>query len=488
MVAISTSSFGGLDIEGLVAQYRLIELGSRSSIEGRKEVLESRKEALSELDSKLLALYKLGERFSDIILDVFNSRQGSSSDSELFTVSAGVAAQPGSHDITISRLASIDTRVSQQYVATGTNVSDSFTGEQTFGILVAHPTDVDPNNREEITVTVSAATFDNKTNDEVLADIALAINNAMSAAVTAGTIDSDEQTVASVVSEETGTSRLVLRSGQSGETYSLQFNDTDGLLANLQVNAASQSTGTSGGYITAANELNSLFTIDGLAFTRDSNFVEDALEGVSIQLLGTTATTETITITTDTEAVKSEVQDFMDAYNEVIEFLNDKTATDGEFRGDSTYSTLKFQLRSIISAVVSNTETTDYNQLSEIGISINRDGTLYFEDETKFETALATNTSLVSDLFVATDGVAVALNEFVVNYTKTSGIISTSEDAVEATLRYQETRLENFDERLEKKVERFREQLLRLQSVYLEMQQQSAFFSNFSSQLSGLSG
>jgi len=485
MVAISTASFGGLDIEGLVAQYRLIELGSRSSLESKKEILESRKQALSDLDSKLSTLYKLGERFSDVILDVFNTRQGESSATELFTVSAGSTAQVGSHSITVSRLASVDTRVSQQYVASNSDFGAIVT-DQSFGISVAKPTDADPNNREEITVTVSAATF-SQTNDEVLADIALAINNAMSAAATAGTIDSDEKTVASIVSEETGTSRLVLRSGQSGETYSLQFNDTDGLLTTLQGNAASQATGTSGGYSTAANELSAQFTIDGLAFTRDSNFVDDALGGVSIQLLSTTATTETITVTADTEAVKKEAQDFIDAYNEVIKFLNDKTATDGEFRGDMTYSTLKFQLRGIIAAVVSDTESSDYNTLREIGIGIKRDGTLYFEDETKFETALATNTSLISDLFVATDGVAVALNDFIVNFTKTSGIISSSKDAVKATLRYQDTRLENFDERLDKKVERFRAQLLRLQAVYVEMQQQSAFFASFSSQIGSLS-
>ena len=482
MVAISTSYFGGLDIEGLVEQYRAIELGSRSSLESKKDVLESRKQALSDLDSKLSALYKLGERFSDIILDVFNTRQGESSDSELFTVTAGATAQIGSHSITVSRLASIDTRVSQQYVASSSDFGAIVT-DQSFEISVAKPTDADPNNREEITVTVSAATF-SQTNDEVLADIARAINDAMSAAATAGTIDSDEKTVATVVSEETGTSRLVLRSGQSGETYSLQFNDTDGLLATLQVNAASQSTGTSGGYMTAADELSAQFTIDGLAFTRDSNFVDDALVGVGIQLLSTTATTETITVTADTEAVKQEAQSFIDAYNEVIEFLNDKTAMDGEFRGDSTYSTLKFQLRGIIAAVVSDTESSDYNTLREIGIGIKRDGTLYFEDETKFETTLAINTNLISDLFVGTDGVAVTLNSFVINYTKAKGIISSSEDAVKATLRYQDTRLENFDERLEKKVERFREQLLRLQAVYVEMQQQSAFFASFSSSLS----
>ena len=482
MTAISTSTYGGgLDIEGLVAQYRAIELESRTSLEDRKDTLQSRKTALSELDSKLSALYTLGDRFSDIIQNVFDSRQGESSNTDLFTVSADSTALVGSHSLTISRLASIDTRVSQQYVADDSDFGAIGT-DMSFGILVAHPTDGDPNNTEEITVTISAATF-SQTNEEVLEDIAIAINDAMSSAATAETIDADEKAVASVVSEESGTSRLVLRSGQSGETYSLQFNDTDGLLTTLQLNNASQSTGTSGGYMTPAAELNAQFTIDGLNFTRDSNFVEDALEGVSIQLLNTTSTAETLNITADVETVKAEAQSFIDTYNEVIEYLNEKTMTGGELLGDTRYSTLKYQLRSIITAVVSDTESTDYDRLSDIGIGINRNGTLYFEDEDAFETALATNTSLVSDIFIGSDGVSVQLNDFIIDYTETGGIISVSEDAIDASLEYQETRLDNFDARLEKKVERFREDLLRLEQVYVQVQQQSSYFSNLSSQM-----
>jgi flagellar hook-associated protein 2 len=213
--------------------------------------------------------------------------------------------------------------------------------------------------------------------------------------------------------------------------------------------------------------------------------VDDALEGVNIQLLGMTSTTESITVTADLESVKQEVQDFMDAYNEVVTFLNEQTDTEGEFRGDSTYSTLKFELRNIINAQVTNVLSSDYDRLHEIGIGVKRDGTLYFEDDEEFETALSTNPQVVSDLFTADDGITVVLNDFLVNYTRASGIISTSKKTVEASLRYQETRLETFDERLEKKVERFRQDLLRLQSVFLEMQQQSSFFTNFSGGLGG---
>lgn len=485
MVAISTASFGGLDIEGLVEQYRAVEEIPRVTLEAKKDALESRKQALTDLDSKLSALYKLSERFSDILLNVFDTKTAESSDTALFTVTADSSALAGSHDLEISRLASVDTRVSKQYDADVTDPAfTSISTEQSFGIIVAHPTEADPDNTEEITVAISASTF-SQTNDEVLQDIANAINDAMSAAVTAETIDSDEKAVASVVSEESGVTRLVLRSGQSGETYALQFNDTDGLLSTLEVNLAAQSSGTGGGYIKAASDLSAQFTLDGLSFTRDSNFVDNALEGVSIQLLGTTTVTESISITSDTESVKQEVQDFMDAYNEVIEFLNEQTDVEGEFRGDSTYNTLKYQLRALITAQVTDVASSEYDRLSEIGIGVNRDGTLYWEDDEAFETALSIDESLISDLFIATDGVTVTLNAFIVDYTESSGIISISKKTVDASLSYQETRLENFDDRLEKKVERFMDDLLRLQSVYLEVQQQSSFFTNFSSMLGG---
>ena len=478
MAAISTSFFGGLDIEGLVEQFRQIELGPRFRFEARRDALTTRKQALNDLDSSLSALFNLGKRFSDIILDVFNTKTGESSDTSLFTVSAGADAQLGAHDLSISRLASIDTRVSRQYVSTDSDFTLLLT-DQTFGIVVAHPTDADPANTVEISVTVSAATF-SQSNDDVLADISSAINDAMSAAVTAETIDSDEAAVATVVSEASGQSRLILRSGQSGETYELQFNDTSGLLGTLDINAGVQSSGTSGGFITAAADLSAQFTLDGLSFTRDSNFVEDALEGVGLQLLNTTSGTETITISADTESVKAEVQDFIDTYNAAIELLNEKTLAGGVFRGDVTYSTLKFQLRGLVSAVVTDTISTSFDQLIELGIGVKRDGTLFFEDETLLDNALSTNPKLVSDIFSGTDGIAVTLNDFVVNFTKSSGIIDGSTKAIDASVRRQDDRLDSFDARVENRVERFRDDLIRLQTVMLQVQQQSAFFANFS--------
>lgn len=482
MTSINGLGGGGLDIEGLVAQYRSIEILPRSRLETKRYSLEDRKQALTELDSSLSALYRQADKLLDIVTDVFATRQGESSNSDLFTVAAQSSAQVGSHSLEINRLASIDTRVSEQYDASGSDFG-SISTDQTFKILVAHPTDADPNNRVEVSVTVSAATFA-KTNDEVLADITSAINDAMSAALTAGDILSAERVTATTVSEEAGTSRLVLRSGQSGEANSIEFDDVDGLLGELKVSANKQAIGGGGGYITPTNQLSAEFVLDGLTFERDSNSVDDALPGLTIQLRGTTTVPEAITVTVDVAAVKGELQSFMDAYNESVEFLRDKTQAGEPFRGDTAYSTLRFDLRSIIGSRVGGVSTTSYDQLWEVGIGIQRDGTLYFEDTAKFETVLTTNGDLIADIFrEESQGVAVQLKEHILNYTRASGIISGSVRSVESFLRLHEKRLDNFDERLQNKEDRFRDSLIRLQTGLARMQQQQYFFSLFAAQL-----
>ena len=103
---------------------------------------------------------------------------------------------------------------------------------------MAHPTNDDSDNRVNVDVTVSASSFNNTTNESVLTSIANAINSAMSTAFTNDTIDSDEKVIASVVSEENGKARLLLKSSQTGYTYRQSYTDTSGLLSAVGLSTA----------------------------------------------------------------------------------------------------------------------------------------------------------------------------------------------------------------------------------------------------------
>lgn len=480
---MSIGSFGiggGIDIEGLVAQFRSLELRSRFRLEARLENLQTRKTALSDLDSKLSALFSITDRFAETILvDPFASRLGVTSDSDAFTVTATSAAQVGSHSISISQLASTDTRVSNQVTGINTDFSGIVT-DQSFDILVAHPTDADPSNRLAVTVTVTAASFA-KTNEELFDAIASAINDAIAAEISSGNLEATERVTASAVEESSGTARLILRAGLSGESNALQFTDTDGLLATLGLTTNALASGTTGGFITASADLNSEFVLDGLSFSRDSNAIDDVLDGITFQLQNVTDSDETLTVEADTDAVRSEVDSFIEAYNEALTFIRSETGAGGDFRGDPTYSLLGIELRSIAGSRVAGTSTTDYDRLLEIGIDVKNDGTLFFEDAEKFEAALAANPQLVSDIFNVSDGIATQMRDFVVGYTRTSGLISSSQRSVDTTIRHQNERLDTFDDRLERRVARFRSEMVRLQTALAQVRAQAAFFQTFRS-------
>ena len=112
-----------------------------------------------------------------------------------------------------------------------------------------------------------------------------AINDAMQAAVTDGTLGREDVASASLVRETSDTARLTLRSGGTGFDNRLTFTDSaDGLLGLLELDSAALADpeGAGGGQITAvgtddqSSALNARFTLDGLTLYRSSNEVSDA--------------------------------------------------------------------------------------------------------------------------------------------------------------------------------------------------------------------
>lgn len=492
-MAIDIFSSGNSSIEQLIATTLQIESQPRFQLEDKKEALNNRKSVLSELDSKLSSLNSFAEKFTDALTDHFGAKTVTSSDEDLFTATATSSAQVANHDIDIVRLASADTRVSQQYTSTGTTLKTFFDtyGSQTFEIEVAHPTSADPDNRESISVTINPSGTDD---DSIMDEIALAVNNAMSSAVTAETIDADEKVAASVVHESSGKSRLIFRSGLSGYTYRQSFTDSaDSLLSTMQISDNVASSGTAGGYITdigtsaTDSSLNAELTVDGLTFYRDSNSIDDILDGVTMTVKNTTTASEEMKVEVDVENVKEQLQEMLDAYNGVISFLKSKASVDGDsgkrgvLAGDSTYAFLRSQLRGIMGSTISSVAEGNPENLAEIGITAAQDGTLSFTDESKFSAALTTSSQKVSDLFNSGSGVAEQLETLLDTYVKVGGTISDSKNSLSDRIKSIDAALDRFDARLARREVALRAQFGRMQEISQLLGGQSAAFSSIAS-------
>jgi flagellar hook-associated protein 2 len=480
-------------IDSIVEQYMALEERPVVELEDKKEDLYTKKNVLTTLHSKLSSLKTAAEQLSDPLTDYFAAKNARSSDAEKFLVSATTNAELGNHSLTVERLAQADTRVSKQYTDSNTSFN-SFTTDQTFSIEVGHPLDEDPYNRVSINVTISADSF-SQTDDAVLADITDAVNLAMGNAVIAGTITSTERIQASIVTEQTGVSRLVFRSMSSGYDYRQDMTDsTDSLLAALEINQNVQSSGSSGGYMTEIgtsatdSSLNSKFLLDGLIFYRNSNMISDALTGVTLELLDSFETTENITINADTASVKEEVRTFLDSYNELMQYvrdntgINSETGTSGLLSLDSKYMDMKSSLRTITLSQVEGVLNSDYSSLFTIGIEANSIGMLSIKDASKFTEALEASTTNVSDIFKTSEnGIIDQLIDYIEKFIGADGKIFDSKSIIDEQVSYLDDRIDNLDTYLQQRETQLREQFSQLQQAIALLSSQQSILQSYTS-------
>jgi flagellar hook-associated protein 2 len=181
--------------------------------------------------------------------------------------------------------------------------------------------------------------------------------------------------VANIVEESDGNFKLVINpiGSEDGKDVTITDNDS-GLDTGLTTNA----TNTSGTMSEVQTAKDATFTYNGIDLTRSSNEFDDVIVGVDIKLLEENASAN-ISIEQDTQAIKDEMQNFVNAYNSMMKELNDMTLADieegkvGIFSGDSSIRNLGRELTRIIMSV-----DDKGNSLTQFGIDIKQDGTLTF--------------------------------------------------------------------------------------------------------------
>jgi hypothetical protein len=140
--------------------------------------------------------------------------------------------------------------------------------------------------------------------------------------------------------------------------------------------------------------------------TDSSNSIDDAITGVTLDLVKEdTSTTVTLNIEHDIESIKTNIQDFVDKFNEVRSYINtqfsydvDAQETGGVLFGDSTLSSVKSDLTDILTDTIWGVDS-DFSILAHVGITMDNDVILSIDDSI-LEGYLKTNFNDVMSLFV----------------------------------------------------------------------------------------
>ncbi|WP_166364078.1 flagellar filament capping protein FliD [Pseudomonas akapageensis] len=247
-------------------------------------------------------------------------------------------------------------------------------------------------------------------------------------------------------------SRLVLSSTTTGANSDLS---TSGI-PELIIDGTSKMTGSGGGYINAL-AADAAFTVDGMSMTSKSNTVDQAISGLSFNLVA--AGSSTVTVGTNTDGLKTSVQSFVDAYNNLIKTINTLTKTtedaDGKLTktapltGDASVRGLLSSLRNEL-VVPASGGNGQLKVLSQLGINtVQADGTLEF-NSTTFTSALTDKKlgSEIQNLFNANDGLLSRMSNAIAPYTGSDGIFASRSKTLEATKKSLATQQANLDVRI----------------------------------------
>jgi len=250
---------------------------------------------------------------------------------------------------------------------------------------------------------------------------------------------------ASIVNDGSDTPyRLVLTSNSTGTESAMTVTYT-GTDSTDQASSLLGYDGSSGNMTQTVKALDAELTLNGISITSQSNTVEGALQGVTLNL-SATSSSQTLTISQDTDAIYDAISTFVTAYNSYVSSVDTLTAynadsdTAGELLGDSTTRRISTELSSdLYTAIGSGT----FSYLSQLGISLNVDGTLQIDEDT-LTSAITDNIDAVSEFFIGSDGTSGFIGQMtddLDNYLdEDSGLIVARTDSLESKLEQLEER------------------------------------------------
>lgn len=451
-VRLSNISSGGIDFDSitkaLVAAKRSPAVTMETNIKENNSITADFQSLNSSTKILGTTLDSLRGSTSSFTKDVFDQRSGTvqtyasddALDGHVSSVSSNIAniaveegAAKGSHTLEVLQKASAHQLRSD-------SVSDKFTDIS--ALVPPLPTG---------SFTVNGITID-VTDSDSLYEIAEKLNNA------------DAGITATIVSASSTENYLVIASDKTGTDNTVQFGLVEGSESeSLDVlNGLGLTTGTNEADLAIKNQTtapkNALIDINGLGVVieRQSNTIDDVLDGISIDIIKAEPNTIIeVTIESDLAAVKQGIIDFVDAYNNVRDLINEQqeskpreldengdvdTNSDPEFGNLAFDATFRQFAQSFTStASFSNFSLDDgYRSLSQIGITIDEDGKLQV-DNTTLDKRLIDNVGEVKKLFSFNLSSNDASVSYISNTTKTSANTDINGDTIPYYLSIQGT-------------------------------------------------
>lgn len=396
----------GIDIKSIVSQLVALDRAPLQPLQKTASSMQSQLSLYGTLKSMMSGLGDAAAKLSQA--SSWNSVKASSSNDKAVTVSASPSSSATSLSIEVQKLAKAQSAASPQPPF----ALNSTLGAGTLSFQVGSGAAVD--------VVIEAGT-------DSLADVARQINEAKAG-------------VSATVLRDASGERLLMRATDTGLSNSFTVAVTGGSPGGLERLAFGNGATTGMTQTQAAQDAE--VTINNVPITSASNRLTDTVPGLTLTLTTETTAPVEIEVRADQDAMKKNVQAFVDAYNAINELLNvstkynPDTKTAGSLQGDSTAVGLQNALRSMMRSV---TASSPFSRLSDVGIEAQKDGKLAIKTD-KMDSALG-NIEGLRSLFSTTStdptaqGFGLKIKAFADGMVSATGSLSTRADSLQSAIR-----------------------------------------------------
>lgn len=452
----TTSSLGigaGVDLASMLSSLIAAERQPINVLTAKVQASNTKLSTFSKLKSALSTLQTAADKLSSPLK--LSPLSATASDTTKLSATAAFNASAGSYAVSVTQLAAAQKSFSNEFSTSPTS--------RTFG-------------QGSLTFTIDGDDYDIDLSDQTtytLQDVRAKINAA------------DIGVTATVVTGSTG-ERLIL-TGKEGaaNAFTLAATTTGpGAATNDLADIAVFDTDGSDDVLARSTAADALLTIDGVAVTSSGNVVENALNGVSLKLLATGSTT--LTVATDNSKISDAVKSLVDAYNAINTLIKENstydtaTKTAKPLNGESSVRTIQSILTNTRTSIPAALSSATYKTLSEVGVSIQKDGSLTI-DSAKLTAALTSSSSSVQTTLAA---YGTAFNDAIASMLDTGGVLESRVSGLNASIKSYNDRKTSLEFRVENIEKRYRAQFTALDKLVSSMQTTSNYLTQ---QLSALS-
>lgn len=387
--SISSAGIGsGLDVKGIISSLMAVESQPLTLLQNKATTVSTEISAVGQIQSLTSTMADKAHALSSAKL--WTQTSSSSADPTAVTAdTSGGTAAAGDYLVSVQQLAQAQTVTSS--LAAGSTLNQgtltiqlgTYTSD---GAVTPTVTFANAPGSSPMTITIGAG----DTSLSAIRDKINAANSGVSA---------------SIITDANG-SRLSLRSTVTGAVNGFKItaaeatDDGDPAIGLSALNFDG-STGAVGSQLTLnQSALNAKAIVNGISIESSTNKLSNVSDGLSLTLLKKTDTPVDVSVSADTASMQKAITDFVSSYSALQSYISLQTKYDastavaagtarhdGPLQGDPSILGFQNQLRSIVNTT--STTSSMFSRLSDLGIAVQKDGTLSMANSNKLTAALA---------------------------------------------------------------------------------------------------